>query len=67
MEMITCNTKYDYLRRMFDLKQVVKTLLTIALYELVKYTVDQIIIKQQSNDDIDLSEDHHEDSWKYQY
>lgn len=49
------------------MKQVVKTLLTIALYELVKYTVDQVIIKQQSNDDIDLPEDHHEDSWKHQY
>ena len=42
-------------------KRILKTLLSITLYELSKYVTNEIIIKLQANDDIDQPKDYEEE------
>ena len=40
---------------------ILKTLMIISLYELIKYVTNQIIIRKQEHDDIDQPKDYEEE------
>ncbi|PNZ86245.1 transcriptional activator RinB [Staphylococcus devriesei] len=43
------------------IKRILKTWFTIAMYELGKYITNQILIKVQANDDVDVPQDFMQD------
>ncbi|MHB7942142.1 transcriptional activator RinB [Staphylococcus capitis] len=47
------------------IKHISKLIFTLAMYELGKYITNQILIKMQANDDVDVSSDYARESDQY--